>query len=130
MLSLATDKTVWEAVLANQKIQEFRHALLEVEGTTIPAAGSASSETTQSSKSSNIFSRLYWSTKTAFDNFIKQFQDFMSSLFETAAADKNVLSGNEKGNTVFEWSVKACMMLAVVVLAIVVFKRSAVVRRG
>jgi hypothetical protein len=129
VLSLATDKTVWEAVLANQKIQEFRHALLEVEGTTTPAAGSASSETTQSSKSSNIFSRLYWSTKTAFDNFIKQFQDFMSSLFETAA-DKNVLSGNEKGNTVFEWSVKACMMLAVVVLAIVVFKRSAVVRRG
>ncbi len=53
----------------------------------------------------------------------------MSSLFETAA-DKNVLSGTEKGNTVFEWSVKACMMLAVVVLAIVVFKRSAVVRRG
>ncbi len=33
MLSLATDKTVWEAVLANQKIQEFRHTLLEVEGT-------------------------------------------------------------------------------------------------
>jgi hypothetical protein len=33
VLSLATDKTVWEAVLANQKIQEFRHALLEVEGT-------------------------------------------------------------------------------------------------
>ncbi len=33
MLSLATDKTVWEAVLANQKIQEFRHVLLEVEGT-------------------------------------------------------------------------------------------------
>lgn len=53
----------------------------------------------------------------------------MSSLFETAA-DKNVLSGNEKGNSVFEWSMKACMMLAVVVLAIVVFKRSAVVRRG
>jgi hypothetical protein len=129
VLSLATDKTVWEAVLANQKIQEFRHALLEVEGTTTPAAGTASSETTQSSKSSNIFSRLYWSTKTAFDNFMKQFQDFMSSLFETAA-DKNVLSGTEKGNTVFEWSVKACMMLAVVVLAIVVFKRSAVVRRG
>ncbi len=53
----------------------------------------------------------------------------MSSLFETSA-DNNVVSGNEKGNTVFEWSVKACMMLAVVVLAIVVFKRSAVVRRG
>jgi hypothetical protein len=33
VLSLATDKTVWEAVLANQKIQEFRHVLLEVEGT-------------------------------------------------------------------------------------------------
>jgi hypothetical protein len=33
VLSLATDKTVWEAVLGNQKIQEFRHALLEVDGT-------------------------------------------------------------------------------------------------
>jgi hypothetical protein len=43
-------------------------------------------------------------------------------------ADKKVL-GNEKGN-LFERSMKACMMLAVVVLAVVVFKRSAVVRRG
>jgi hypothetical protein len=33
VLSLATDKKVWEAMLANQKIQEFKQALLEVEGT-------------------------------------------------------------------------------------------------
>ncbi len=33
MLSLATDKAVWEAVLANEKIQEFRHTFVNVEGT-------------------------------------------------------------------------------------------------
>lgn len=91
-----------------------------------PEDGGVNLERTRSRKSSNIFSRLFWSTKKAFLNFIKQFQDFMSSLFEMA--DKKVL-GNEKGN-LFERSLKACMMLAVVVLAIVVFKRSAVVRRG
>jgi len=125
VLSLATDKAVWEAVLANQKIQEFRHTFVNVEAAA-PEDGGVNLERTRSRKSSNIFSRLFWSTKKAFLNFIKQFQDFMSSLFEMA--DKKVI-GNEKGN-VFERSLKACMMLAVVVLAIVVFKRSAVVRRG
>jgi hypothetical protein len=32
VLSLATDKAVWEAVLANEKIQEFRHTFVNVEG--------------------------------------------------------------------------------------------------
>jgi hypothetical protein len=67
--------------------------------TITPIVAFASPKTTQSRKSFNIFSRLYWSTKIAFDNFIEQFQDFMSSLFETIA-NKNVVSGNEKGNIV------------------------------
>ena len=80
----------------------------------------------RSGKNFNIFSRVFWSTKKAFSNFLQSFQDFMTSLFE--AADKKEL-GNEKTN-LFERSVKACMMLAVVVLSIVVFKRSAAAKRG
>lgn len=49
----------------------------------------------------------------------------MTSLFDTA--EKNG-ADNEESN-LFDLSLKACMMLAVLVLAIVVFKRSALVRR-
>lgn len=52
---------------------------------------------------------------------MQNFQEFMTSLFDTA--DKNG-AGNEKSN-LLDRSLKACMMLAVLVLAIVVFKRSA-----
>jgi hypothetical protein len=123
VVSLATDKGVWDAVLANQKIQEFRQGFNGFEGS--PQVG-LKQKKKRSGKNFNIFSRVFWSTKKAFSNFLQSFQDFMTSLFE--AADKKEL-GNEKTN-VFERSVKACMMLAMVVLSIVVFKRSAAAKRG
>ena len=73
----------------------------------------------------NIFSQLFWSTRKVFSRFIQNFQEFMTSLFDTA--DKNG-AGNEKSN-LLDRSLKACMMLAVLVLAIFVFKRSALLRR-
>lgn len=80
-------------------------------------------------KNANIFSRFFWKSKQAFSNFITSFQEFMTSLFETAEKKGPGSSANDKNN-LFERSLKACMMLAVLVLTIVVFKRSAAVRRG
>lgn len=82
-----------------------------------------------SRKNTNVFSRFFWKSKQAFANFITSFQDFVTALFETAEKKGPGTSANEKTNF-FERSVKACMMIAVLVLAIVVFKRSAAVKRG
>lgn len=82
-----------------------------------------------SRKSTNVFSRFFWKSKQAFANFITSFQDFVKAVFEGAEGKGPGISSNEKANF-FERSVKACMMLAVLVLAIVVFKRSATVKRG
>lgn len=92
-------------------------------------AASPENDSEQEGKSShttsNVFSQVFWSTKKVFSRFIQNFREFMTSLFDTT--DKKGV-GNEKSN-LFDRSLKACMMLAVLVLAIVVFKRSALVRR-
>lgn len=128
VVSLATDKGVWDAVLANEKIKEFRRNF------TAPSSedslgGAMDQKVKGYRKNTNVFSRLFWKSKKAFADFISNFQDFVTSLFETAEKKGPGNSNNEKTNF-FERSVKACMMLAVLVLAIVVFKRSAAVKRG
>lgn len=71
----------------------------------------------------NIFTRFYWSTKKAFKQFVATLQELMSSLFD--ANDKKVFAEAEKDSDFIERTIKSCTMLAVVVLSIVVFKRSA-----
>lgn len=128
MVSLATDKGVWDAVLANEKIKEFRRNF------SAPASedgvSGAMEQKVRGSRKNNVFSRFYWKSKQAFANFIASFQDFMAALFETA--DKKApggMSASEKSGFL-DRTVKACMMLAVLVLAVVVFKRSANFKRG
>ena len=91
--------------------------------------GAMDQKVKHSRKNTNVFSRFFWKSKKAFANFISSFQEFVTALFETAEKKVPGSSDSEKNNF-FERSVKACMMLAVLVLAIVVFKRSAAVKRG
>ncbi|KAG0625537.1 hypothetical protein M758_2G063300 [Ceratodon purpureus] len=128
VVSLATDKGVWDAVLANEKIKEFRRNFSAP--TSEDSFGGAMDQKVKGSrKNTNVFSRFFWKSKKAFADFISNFQDFVTALFETAEKKRPGSDDNEKTNF-FERSVKACMMLAVLVLAIVVFKRSAAVKRG
>jgi hypothetical protein len=128
VVSLATDKGVWDAVLANEKIKEFRRNFITP--TSEDSLGGAVNQKAKASrKNTNVFSRFFWKSRKAFADFIANFQEFVTALFETAEKKRPGSTDNEKANF-FERSVKACMMLAVLVLAIVVFKRSAAVKRG
>ncbi len=69
----------------------------------------------------NIFACFYWSTKKAFKQFVATLQDLIRGIFD--ATDKKVFAG-EEGDFI-ERTIKSCMMLAMIVLSIVVFKRSA-----
>lgn len=82
-----------------------------------------------SSKHTNIFTQIFWKSKKAFLYFIQGFQNFVASLFETVEKNSHGSGGNEKVNFL-ERSLRACMMLAVLVLTIVVFKRSISAKRG
>ena len=116
------------AVLANEKIKEFRRNF-SAPTSEDSLSGAMDIKGKGSRKNNNVFSRLFWKSKKAFTNFITSFQDFVTALFETAEKKGPANSTNEKTNF-FERSVKACMMLAILVLAVVVFKRSAQVKRG
>jgi len=128
VVSLATDKGVWDAVLANEKIKEFRRNF-SAPTSEDSLNGAMDLKGKGSRKNNNVFSRLFWKSKKAFANFMTSFQDFVTALFESAEKKGPANSANEKTNF-FERSVKACMMLAILVLAVVVFKRSAQVKRG
>jgi hypothetical protein len=128
VVSLATDKGVWDAVLANEKIKEFRRNF-SAPTSEDSLSGAMDLKGKGSRKNNNVFSRLFWKSKQAFANFITSFQDFVTALFETAENKGPANSANGKTNF-FERSVKACMMLAILVLAVVVFKRSAQFKRG
>lgn len=70
----------------------------------------------------NIFSRFFWNTKTAFSHFIATLQELISGIFDTA--EKKVYLSET--DDFFERTVRSSMMLSVLVLSLVVFKRSAI----
>ncbi|CAK9873511.1 unnamed protein product [Sphagnum jensenii] len=121
VVSLATDKGVWDAVLANEKIQEFRRTLRTAgDGVSYEANGEGITSN-DADDYINIFACFYWSTKKAFKQFVATLQDLIRGIFD--ATDKKVFAG-EEGDFI-ERTIKSCMMLAMIVLSIVVFKRSA-----
>lgn len=70
----------------------------------------------------NIFSQFFWNTKTAFSHFIATLQELISGIFDTA--EKKVYLSET--DDFFERTVRSSMMLSVLVLSLVVFKRSAI----
>ncbi|XP_024368679.1 uncharacterized protein [Physcomitrium patens] len=130
VVSLAKDKGVWDAVLANEKIKEFRRDFNAPKTAGMPSGGvSMVQKVESSSKHTNIFTQIFWKSKKAFLYFIQGFRNFVASLFETVEKNSHGSGGNEKVNFL-ERSLRACMMLAVLVLTIVVFKRSISAKRG
>lgn len=130
VVSLATDKGVWDAVLANEKIKEFRRDFSAPKSAGMHSDGvSMVQKVESSSKHTNIFTQVFWKSKKAFLYFIQGFQNFVASLFETVEKNSHGSGGNEKVNFL-ERSLRACMMLAVLVLTIVFFKRSISAKRG
>lgn len=70
----------------------------------------------------NVFSQFFWNTKTAFSHFIATLQELISGIFDTA--EKKVYLSET--DDFFERTVRSSMMLSVLVLSLVVFKRSAI----
>jgi len=123
VVSLATDKGVWDAVLANEQIQEFRTTLRAADGAIEHGADLTENDGNKPLKEEiNVFSQFFWNTKTAFSHFIATLQELISGIFDTA--EKKVYLSET--DDFFERTVRSSMMLSVLVLSLVVFKRSAI----
>jgi hypothetical protein len=66
----------------------------------------------------NIFSQVYWNTKKAF----AQLQELIRGIFDTA---EQRLQVTDDDDDFFQHTVRSTMMLSVLVMSLVVFKRSA-----
>lgn len=123
VVSLATDKSVWEAVLANEQIKEFRQKLRESTGLiengselTVDEVSTALNEDT------NLFSHVFWHTKKAFTQFMATLQELIRGIFDVT---EEKLKISDDDDAFFERTVRSTMMLSVLVMSLVVFKRSA-----
>lgn len=122
VVSLATDKGVWDAVLANDQIKEFRQKLREATGLLENGSEVTVDELAVSlKKDTNIFSHVFWNTKKAFVQFMATLQELIRGIFDTA---EEQLQSTETDDF-FERTVRSTMMLSVLVMSLVVFKRSA-----
>lgn len=72
-------------------------------------------------KDTNIFSHVFWNTKKAFVQFMASLQELIRGIFDTA---EEQLQSTETDDF-FERTVRSTMMLSVLVMSLVVFKRSA-----
>jgi hypothetical protein len=126
VVSLATDKGVWDAVLANDQIKEFRQKLRESTGLIENGSDLTVDAVDEVSKSlkddTNIFSQVYWNTKKAFAQFMTTLQELIRGIFDTA---EQRLQVTDDDDDFFQHTVRSTMMLSVLVMSLVVFKRSA-----
>lgn len=125
VVSLATDKNVWESVLANEQIKEFRQKLRESTG--LIENGSERELTVDDvqkalNNDTNLFSHMFWHTKKAFSQFIATLQELIRGIFDVTEETLKVTDDDE---AFFERTVRSTMMLSVLVMSLVVFKRSA-----
>lgn len=122
VVSLATDKGVWDAVLANDQIKEFRKKLREAPEMIENSSDSTIEEVSKCLKEDyNIFSHVYWNTKKAFAHFMATLQELIRGILVTAEEKFQPTETDD----FFDRTVRATMMLSVLVMSLVVFKRSA-----
>ena len=70
----------------------------------------------------NIFSQVYWNTKKAFTQFLTTLQELIRGIFDTT---EQKLQISDDDDEFFQHTVRSTMMLSVLVMSLVVFKRSA-----
>jgi hypothetical protein len=130
VVSLAADPAVWDAVMANEKIQEFKRKLakdksiiLQGDSESIFADvkdGDVKIEDEESSP--NIFTRLQSFWQKRWSVFVGVLSSIIDGLFNVG--DKKLFS--EEDGDFLDKTVKSCTMLALIVLSVVILKRLAV----
>jgi len=116
VISLASDKAMWDALLKNEKVIEFREALQK--GESIPPELSKDSEKPHRHQE-NPFMQAFEITKMKVMECFEKITEVLHLFF--GLADKKVLF--EKDGDPLERTLKASLMLSVAVLLIILVKR-------
>lgn len=116
VISLASDKAMWDALLKNEKVIEFREALQKGEST-LPEFSKDSEKPPCNQE--NPFMQAFEMTKMKVMEYYEKITEVLHQFF--GLADKKVLF--EKDGDPVERALKASLMLSVAVLLIVLVKR-------
>lgn len=116
VISLSSDKAVWNAVLNNEAVQELKEAISRKDE--VSALESSSDEPNPSSSSGNVLSWIFDNMRVKFMEFLTGITDLMKEVFQPPSDDM----GNFPDG--FGERVRAAFMLTAIVLLIVVVTRA------
>lgn len=116
VISLSSDKAVWEAVLNNEVVRELRDSLSKA-GKSISESSEKASE--GSNAATDILSWIFVNTKAKVMELVDKITKLVNQLFQSP--DEEAAKGEPEAN--FQKTVKSSLLLSVVVLLIVVVSR-------
>lgn len=117
VISLSSDKAVWDAVLNNEVVRELQESYCAVENNK-PQSPDESSD--GSNEASNILSWIFDNTKTKLMEVIEKITKLVNELFPSTDNDKTTAGATNP----FQEKLKTSFLLSVVVLLIVVVTRA------
>ncbi|XP_057952250.1 uncharacterized protein LOC131146590 [Malania oleifera] len=118
VISLSSDKAVWDAVLSNEVVKEVRESCYAAENNSLKSPDESSSA---SSPARSILGLFFDSTKAKVTDLIEKITKLVNQLFQSPDAEK--ATGGAAPNT-FGERLKSSFLISVVVLLIVVATRA------
>ncbi|KAL8160298.1 hypothetical protein V2J09_001835 [Rumex salicifolius] len=118
VISLSSDKAVWNAVLNNQVVKEVREAFCKDEAN---ALGNSGSEPNPSKSPTNVLSWILNNMRAKFMDFLEGITTLMTNQFRPPSENHHESSESTDG---FGELVKSAFMLTAIVLLIVVMTRA------
>jgi hypothetical protein len=118
VISLSSDKAVWDAVMNNDVVREIRASLSEEARMNITASPDEGSDRTYTARA--VLNWILEDTKSRFVELIEKFKSLVSYLFQC-----EVNENSEETRIVhFDKRVRSSFMISVVILLIVVLNRA------
>ncbi|KAJ8752925.1 hypothetical protein K2173_008660 [Erythroxylum novogranatense] len=112
VISLSSDKTVWDAVLNNEVVQELRKAH--------SSADTISSANTECNPAMNVVERIFENTKAGVIGVVEKILQLVNQLFKPHDEKKTTAGSSSP----FEEKLRSSFLLSVVVLLIVIGTRA------
>ncbi|KAA8539782.1 hypothetical protein F0562_026474 [Nyssa sinensis] len=117
VMSLSSDKAVWDAVLNNEVVRELRESLHEADNS---VHGSSDGSSDDLNAATSILSRILDNTKAKMMELIDKITKLVNELFQSPDSEKTTGEDTDP----FEGKLRTSFLLSIMVLLIVVVTRA------
>ncbi|KAI8029170.1 hypothetical protein LOK49_LG01G01274 [Camellia lanceoleosa] len=120
VVSLSSDKAVWNAILSNEVVRELRESLSEADNNVLENLDDCSDGCSKAA--TNILSWIFDNTKAKVMELIDKVMKLVNELFQPPEDEKKTTGG--AATDAFQEKLQTAFMLSIVVLLIVVVSRA------